>query len=101
MTIERTPIPDWAHENEKASLREKSPTFTVKAGLGDIATNTVVHRVERVDLCEGPHCWHYASMQHTVMHHRDEVCCNCGLERCVNTWDEDSEARKGHGRFMP
>jgi hypothetical protein len=66
-----------------------------------VGGNFTVPAVEKIESCEGPHCWHYASFQHTVPHHRDEVCCNCGLARCVSTWHEDMKAREGHGRFMP
>jgi len=80
----------------------RDDTEEVRHTLPDsIVGNFTVPAVETVKPCESLHCWHYASFQHTVLHHRDEVCCNCGLTRCISTYDEDMKAREGHGRFLP
>lgn len=47
------------------------------------------------------HCWHYAPFQHSMMHHRDDICCHCGQTQCVSTLGEYNESRKGHGPFCP
>jgi hypothetical protein len=43
-------------------------------------------------------CWHRANIQHAVTNHRDEVCCHCGVPRCVELRMRIPE---GHGPFCP
>ena len=43
-------------------------------------------------------CWHYATTQHAMMNHRDEVCCHCGIGRCVSM---RRVRPSGHGPFFP
>lgn len=45
---------------------------------------------------EHEHCWHRARMQHAMMNHRDETCCHCNADRCINF---EVGIPKGHGRF--
>jgi hypothetical protein len=48
------------------------------------------------------HCWHYASMQHTISNHRDEICCHCGQSVCRNLYGyDDSGENLGHGKYSP
>jgi len=54
-----------------------------------------------VSSVDARHCWHVAASQHTVMNHRDDVCCWCGFELCVDTWPADRAAKKGHGEYHP
>lgn len=49
---------------------------------------------------QGPHehCWHMSQMQHTIEHHRDDVCCHCGKEACVAL---NPPLMPGHGPWRP
>ena len=45
----------------------------------------------------GKHRWHKHQLQHAVPNHRDEVCCHCGVGRCVHT--PPLPAPEGHGPY--
>jgi hypothetical protein len=41
-------------------------------------------------------CWHPSRVQHSVMNHRDETCCHCGKNRCLQF---TSNIPSGHGPY--
>lgn len=64
------------------------------------ATTSAIEDIERVcHLRRGsPHCFHSATLQHKAENHDCQVCCWCGLNRCVTI----AAAVEGeHGRWLP
>lgn len=50
-------------------------------------------------MCPNEHCWHIANMQHTLTNHRDDICCHCGITRCVRLQRDHYGNNLGHGPY--
>lgn len=46
------------------------------------------------------HCPHASMNQHSIAHHRDDVCCYCGAVRCVTLMSQPA-APPEHGPHYP
>jgi hypothetical protein len=66
-----------------------------------VPAGTELHQLDggavRLERATGhEHCWHASPLQHTVANHRDEYCCHCAVDRCVNlSWP--GLCGEGHG----
>jgi hypothetical protein len=91
--VPQPPTAEWAFTIE--TLDGGSQYFTVPEG-------TRLHQIDggavELEHPEGhAHCWHRSPLQHTVANHRDEYCCHCAVDRCVNlSWP--GLCGEGHGR---
>lgn len=78
--VPQPPHTEWAFTIEHAD--GGSHYLTVPAG-------TELHQLDgglvQLDQATGhEHCWHASPLQHTIANHRDEYCCHCAAERCLN-----------------